>query len=147
MKRWTLIALAVGALASAPAAAAYFSPDALPPTWHVHNGCVVRVPNCQGAAFFPLIFSNYDPANDPAECPDATDKAFLGGGQPSTSNTGIEVNQPLREGICMTRETIIHLKSIPADQPVPDGWQPVGAPAAVNGITYLTYYRLTPSGS
>ena len=147
MNRWTFIAAFAATLAAAPAATAYFAPNALPPTWHVHNGCAVVVPNCQGAAFFPQILPGYDPVDDPAECPDATDKAFLGGGQPSTSNTGIQVNQPLREGVCMTRETIIHLKSIPVDQPVPDGWTgPVGSPAIVDGITYLTYYRPTAAG-
>jgi hypothetical protein len=147
MKRWTLIAVATSVLAFAPAAAAYFAPNALPPTWHVHNGCVVAVPHCQGVAFFPQIIPGYDPVNDPAECPDATDKAFLGGGEPSTSNTGIELNQPLREGVCMTRETIIHLKSIPLDQPAPDGWTgPVGTPTVVNGITYVTFYQLTAGG-
>ena len=29
----------------------------------------------------PDIVPGYDPYNDPAECPDATDKAFLGGGR------------------------------------------------------------------
>jgi hypothetical protein len=147
MRRWILLAAAAGVLASAPAAVAYFAPNALPPTWHVHNGCVVAVPNCQALAVFPQIIPGYDPVNNPAECPDATDKAFLGGGQPSTSNSGIEANQPLREGVCMTSTTIIHLKSIPQDQPVPDGWSgSVGTPTVVNGITYVTYYRLTAGG-
>jgi hypothetical protein len=104
----------------------------------------VVVPNCAGTAFFPSIVPGYDALNDPAECPDATDKAFLGGGQPSTSNTGIQVHQPLREGICMTNEWIVHLKSIPQDQPAPEGWAgPAGSPSVINGITYVTYYQLT----
>ena len=144
MKRSILLAAVACALASASAASAYFAPDQLPPTWHVHNGCVVVVPNCQGVAFFPKIIPGYDPYNDPAECPDATDKAFLGGGQPSPQNTGIETNQPLREGICMTSTSVIHLKSIPDDQPVPDGWLgPVGSKSVINGITYVTYYKVT----
>jgi hypothetical protein len=144
MKRLIMLIAILGALATASASSAYFAPESLPPTWHVHNGCVVVVPNCAGQAFFPSIVPGYDPYNDPAECPDATDKAFLGGGQPSTSNTGIQVNQPLREGICMTSEWIIHLKSIPQDQPAPEGWAgPAGSPSVINGITYVTYYQLT----
>ena len=144
MKRLIVVFAILGALATASAASAYFAPGSLPPTWHVHNGCVVVVPNCAVQAIFPSIVPGYDAYNNPAECPDATFSVSPGGWQRSPSNTGIQVNQPLREGICMTKEWIIHLKSIPQDQPAPEGWSgPVGSPSVINGITYVTYYRLT----
>jgi hypothetical protein len=146
MKRLTLLAVLVGALVVASTASAYFAQDQLPATWHIHNDGTCS--QCAGHAFFPQILGETVATylGDPAECPDATDKAFLGGGEPSPQNTGIEPNQPLREGICMTSTTVIHLKSIPADQPPPAGWTgPVGTPAVVNGITYVTYYSLTPA--
>lgn len=135
---------AVGALtlvASQSVAAA--DDSTLPPTWHIHDcaaaPCVL--PHA-AVAFFPAILgeslSTY--LADPAECPDATDKAFLGGGQPPTTD-GVEVNQPLREGQCQTSTTIIHLKSVASDQPAPAGWSLQGTSGG-----YTTYYMLTSRG-
>ena len=117
--------------------------SALPPTWHIHDcaqaPCVL--PHA-AVGFFPAILgeSLTTYLADPAECPDATDKAFLGGGQPPTTD-GVEQNQPLREGVCQTTTTVIHLRSVAPDQPVPTGW-------TLQGISggYATYFLLTSRG-
>lgn len=144
MKKLSLLASLMGALVCASAAAAYFAPNALPPTWHIHNGGTCS--QCAGVAFFPGILgvSTATYLLDPAECPDATDKAFLGGGEPSIHNPpSLTGDQPLGEGICMTSTTIIHLKRIEADQPVPAGFSgPVGS-TTVEGRTFYTFYMLT----
>jgi len=147
MKKFLLLACVLAALALAPAALAYFTPDTLPPTWHIHDGGTCS--QCAAVAFFPTILTGGDVTAyklDPAECPDATDKAFLGGGEPSIHNApSLTGNQPLGEGICMTSTTIIHLKRISPDQPVPAGFSgPIGS-TVVQGRTFLTYYMLTPS--
>jgi len=146
MKRLTLLAVLVGALVVASTASAYFAQDQLPATWHIHNDGTCS--QCAGHAFFPQILGETVATylGDPAECPDATDKAFLGGGEPSIHNPpSLTGNQPLGEGICMTSTTIIHLKRISPDQPVPAGFSgPIGS-TVVQGRTFLTYYMLTPS--
>lgn len=121
-------------------AANAYGPDPLPPTWHVHDctsGCVL--PHAP-VAFFPSILGETltDYLADPAQCPDATDKALLGGGQPPTSD-GLEPNQPLRAGVCLTSTTVIHLRSISTQQPAPAGWSLQGSAGG-----YTTYYLLTP---
>lgn len=155
MKKVVVLASVATALALAPASFAYFTQDTLPPTWHIHNGGSCS--QCAAAGFFPAIFgetlSAYlaDPAQW-AECPDGTDKALLGGGQPSLQNpSSLEVGQPLGEGFCMTSTTVIHLKRVEPDQPVPAGFSLVpasgthaeGWPTIVDGRTFLTYYMLT----
>lgn len=113
----------------------------LPPTWHVHDCAAAPCtwPHA-GVAFFPQILgeslSTY--LADPAQCPDATDKAFLGGGMPGPTGDGLTGNQPLREGVCMTSDTVIHLKSIAADQPAPDGWTLVSTAAGFSTYSMLT---------
>jgi hypothetical protein len=140
MKKLIVLVFSIAVLAFAPAALAYFSQDALPPTWHIHNGGSCS--QCAGVAFFPTILGETRSAYlaDPAECPDATDKAFLGGGQPSPQPPapGLNGNQPLREGICETSTTIIHLKSISPDQPAPAGWTFLSTAGG-----FATYYLLT----
>ena len=128
------------AATSATGASAGGSASSLPPTWHVHDcaaaPCVL--PHAP-VGFFPAMLgqslSTY--LADPAQCPDATDKGLLGGGQPPTSD-GVEPNQPLREGVCVTSSTVIHLKSVSPDQPAPAGWTARGTSGG-----YATYYRLT----
>jgi hypothetical protein len=143
MKRWMLVAALTCASAATSAALATASPPDLPPTWHVHDcvsGCVL--PHAP-VGFFPAILTGGNVAaylQDPAACPDATDKAFLGGGQPPTSD-GVEQNQPLREGVCMTSTTIVHLKSIAPDSPAPNGWTYLSTAGG-----YATYYMLTAKG-
>jgi hypothetical protein len=139
--RRTITFAALGAVSAVLAASALAGPSAstLPPTWHVHDCTSSCVLPHAGTAFFPTILgeslSTY--LQDPAACPDATDKAFLGGGQPPTTD-GVEQNQPLREGVCMTSTTVIHLKSISPDQPAPDGWSFLSTSGG-----YATYYSLT----
>lgn len=155
MKRMVALASVVGALALAPASFAYFAQDTLPPTWHIHNGGSCS--QCAAPGFLPAIFglSVTDYLGNPdawVECPDATDKALLGGGQPSIQNSGgLDGEQPLAEGICMTSTTIVHLKRVDADQPVPNGFSLVpasgshaaGWPMVVDGRTFYTYFMLT----
>lgn len=143
-RRWAAGSLGVSVcsalLATAGASAANASGSSLPPTWHVHD-CAhapCTLPHAP-VGFFPSVLG--EPLavylTDPAKCPDATDKAFLGGGQPPTAS-GVQPNQPLREGVCMTSTTVIHLKSVSPDQPVATGWTSLGTSGG-----YTTYYRLT----
>lgn len=92
--------------------------------WHVHDGGAGG--HHKPVAFFPLIIADYDAENDPAVCPNATDKALL----PSRSETS-PVHQA---GICMTDEYIIHILTLDG-QPAPSGWSQVGSTN--------TYYKLT----
>lgn len=133
-------ALAIGVLIAATMTTAANAQGTLPPTWHVHD-CVSApcvLPHAP-AGFFPTILAESLTAYlaDPAQCPDATDKAFLGGGQPPTTD-GVEGNQPLRAGVCMTSTTVIHLRSVAPDQPVPSGWTLQGTSGG-----YSTYFQLT----
>jgi hypothetical protein len=128
MKRVIVLASVVSALVFAPASFAYFTQDTLPPTWHIHNGGSCS--QCAALGFLPTVLgeSVADYMLDPAECPDATDKALLGGGQ-----------------------TIIHLKWVEADQPVPgefslvpaNGSHTAGWPTTVDGTIFYTYFMLT----
>lgn len=94
--------------------------------WHVHDGRTDLGAHHKPVAFFPAIIPGYDPANDPAVCPNATDKVLL----PSRSETS-PVHQA---GICMTNEYIIHILTL-SGQPAPSGWSQVGSSN--------TYYKLT----
>lgn len=139
--RRAIALVACSAVSAVLAAAAVAGPSgSLPPTWHVHDctatSCVL--PHA-AVGFFPTVLGESVATylQDPAACPDATDKAFLGGGQPPTTD-GTEQNQPLREGVCMTSMTIIHLKSIAPDQPAPAGWTFLSVAGGV-----ATYYSLT----
>ena len=145
MKR-SIVAFAIlGALATASAASAYFAPGSWPPTLARSQRLCCGRAELRSAGDLPEHRPGIRRLQQSRRVPGCDRQAFLGGGQPSPSNTGIQVNQPLREGICMTKEWIIHLKSIPQDQPAPEGWSgPVGSPSVINGITYVTYYRLTP---
>jgi hypothetical protein len=148
--RKTLIPLtAAGALALAFAAAAwagYFN-GPVPANHHIHD-CTLQPPSaCQyphlAVGFFPTILgeSRDDYINDPAECNDATDKALL------PPNYGITPtsNQPLRAGVCYTSTSLIHMRSIDAGDPAPEGWSGPIAPVKLgNGVTYVTYWLLTP---
>jgi hypothetical protein len=104
--------------------------------WHVHdggngvdaNGLVHR-----GLAFFPAILTGGDVAaylEDPAYCPDATDKLTL--------PAGTNGEYPL-VGVCMTNAVVIHLRAIPAGDPVPPGYESTGR--STGGA--VVYYLLT----
>jgi hypothetical protein len=93
--------------------------------------------------FFPTILGESREAyrQDPAECNDATDKSLL----PPNDGTTPTENQPLRAGVCYTSTTLIHMRSIDADDPAPAGWSGPIAPVHLgNGVTYVTYWLLTP---
>ncbi|MDQ3992475.1 MAG: hypothetical protein M3229_02330 [Actinomycetota bacterium] len=128
------IALALGpaAVAAAPAAAERGSYN----NWHVHdgrsgvdaNGLVHR-----GLAFFPDILTGGDVGaylQDPAYCPDATDKLTL----PAGSNGQF----PL-VGNCFTDAFVIHLRAIPAGHTIPPGYVSTGS--TTGGA--VVYYALT----
>ena len=101
--------------------------------WHVHDGGSGTDPNGlvhRGVVFFPSIFgASY--LEDPAYCPDATDKLSL----PNGSNGEF----PLA-GVCQTSAYVIQLRAIPDGDPVPPGWSGTGWFADGAEI----YYMLTP---
>ncbi len=146
MKRVFLVAaLAVATGAFVTVAFADSDASSLPPTWHVHDclpGAACTWPHA-GTAFFPSILgyrtaAEYVASGDPARCPDATDKALLGGGQPGSPGTGgVEPNQPLRAGVCMTSTKIIHLRTVPVGTSGPSGWSSIASGG------FVTYYLVT----
>ena len=147
MKKLVVLACGIGTLSFAAASSAYFSPGSLPPTWHIHD-CTVKPCTLPHAAvgFFPKMLTGGDVAaylEDPAECPDGTDKALLGGGQPPQDG-GLGPNQPLGTGICQTSTLVIHLKRITPDRQAPAGFTWL-QDDVVGGVVYSTYYELTPN--
>jgi hypothetical protein len=122
------VTLGLAAIAAAPATAdrgSYLN-------WHVHDGGTgVDASGLahRPAAFFPGILPG-DYAQDPAYCPDATDKLTL----PAGTNGEF----PL-VGDCFTNAFVIHLRAIPAGDPVPPGYQSTGV--TTGGAT--VYYLLT----
>jgi hypothetical protein len=126
--------LGLAAIPATPAAALRGSYN----NWHVHdggdgvdaNGLVHR-----GFAFFPDILTAGDKAtylDDPAYCPDATDKLTL----PAGSNG----EYPL-VGVCMTNAVVIHLRAIPAGDSVPSGYQSTGSTTGGAVVYYLLTAR------
>lgn len=131
-----LVGLATGLCLAAVAAGPVAADRGAFNNWHVHdggngvdaNGLVHR-----GLVFFPAIVAGGNVATylqDPAYCPDATDKLLL----PNGANGEFPI-----AGICMTRAYVIHLRAIPSDHPVPPGWQDTGWTTAGAEV----YYRLT----
>jgi hypothetical protein len=124
-------ALGVAAIAATPAGAdrgAYNN-------WHVHDGGSGTDANGlvhRGLAFFPAILTGDVGTylQDPAYCPDATDKLTL----PAGTNGEF----PL-VGDCFTNAFVIHLRAIPTGDAVPPGYQSTGA--TTGGA--LVYYALT----
>jgi hypothetical protein len=99
--------------------------------WHVHSG----QPGQAGVAFFPAIFgvSTATYMATPslwAHCPNATDKALVGG----------DGGARYVSGVCTNELYLIHLKGVPTGNPAPPGW-PV---AAVTATGFTIYYSLTP---
>jgi hypothetical protein len=136
MKRHALAgivaALGLAAVGAVPALAERGSYN----NWHVHdggsgidaNGLVHR-----GLAFFPAILTGGDVdayLQDPAYCPDATDKLTL----PAGTNGEF----PL-VGQCEMNAFVIHLRAIPAGDVVPPGYQSTGW---ITGGA-VVYYKLT----
>jgi hypothetical protein len=145
MKRLFALAVSASLLAfTAVAWAGYFN-GPLPPNHHIHDcpdNHACGYPHLP-VGFFPAILgvSRADYLKDPAECNDATDKSLL----PPNDTTGTpQQNQPLRAGVCYTSTTLIHMRSIDANDPAPQGWSGPIAPVSLgNGVTYVTYWLLT----
>jgi hypothetical protein len=140
MKKLFASAALATLLVFAAVASAQFTSDTLPANHHIHDcSATPCVYPHLGVAFFPLILgkplTTY--LQDPAVCNDATDKALLPG------DAKPEKNQPLRAGVCFTSTTVIHLRSIDANNPAPEGWSGPIAPTPLNGVTYVTYWLLT----
>jgi hypothetical protein len=89
----------------------------------------------RGLAFFPTILTGGDVAaylQDPAYCPDATDKLTL--------PAGANGEYPL-VGVCVTNAVVIHLRAIPAGDPVPPGYQSTGWTTGGASVYYLLTAR------
>ena len=141
MKRTLLkISLAGGVLAAAtafgpPAALADSSASDLPPAWHVHDGQPALGSQHKAIGFFPIILG-VDVATylqDPAECPNATDKAFL----PSWGSTATPL---LRAGVCQTSTVVIQLRTVPDGVAGPEGWSSL---TTASEPGWRTFYRIT----
>jgi hypothetical protein len=157
MKRLFVVACAAAVLAFAAVAFGgyagnYFDPSSPPANHHVHDCTLVPSSLCRyphlAVGFFPTILgeSRTDYLQDPVECNDASDKSLLPPND--VTDTGADPptqGQPWRAGVCYTQTTLIHLRSIDADDPAPDGWSGPIAPTTLgNGVTYVTYWLLTP---
>ena len=136
-RRLVLTLTVVAAMAMFAGAA--FASDAsdLPPTWHVHDGQGATLgPQHKGIGFFPAILglSVADYLLDPAECPNATDKAFL----PSFGSSEAPL---LRAGQCQTSTAIISVRTVPVGTSGPDGWASI---TVASEPGWVTYYSVTP---
>ncbi|HET7744235.1 MAG TPA: hypothetical protein VFK76_05785 [Gaiellaceae bacterium] len=126
--------LGLAAVAAVPAAAERGSYN----NWHVHDGGSGTDANGlvhRGLAFFPAILTGGDVGaylQDPAYCPDATDKLTL----PAGTNGEF----PL-VGQCQTNAVVIHLRAIPAGDAVPSGYQSTGWTVGTGGA--VVYYSKT----
>jgi hypothetical protein len=135
-------AIAAVLVFAAVASAGYFN-GPVPANHHIHD-CTAApcVYPHLAVGFFPTILreSRADYLNNPAECNDATDKSLL-----PPLDEKPELNQPLRAGVCYTSTTLIHLRSIDINDRAPAGWSgPITPVTLGNGITYVTYWLLTP---
>ena len=145
MKKVLAIVCGAALLGFAAVASAELSSTALPPLNHHIHDCTLPPASCVyphlAVGFFPTILGESRAAylQNPAECNDATDKSLLPG------DPKPEGNSPLRAGVCYTTTTIIHLRSIDAGDPAPNGWSGSIAPVTLNGVTYVTYWLLTQS--
>jgi hypothetical protein len=125
-------ALALAAVGAVPALAERGSFN----NWHVHDGGSGTDANGlvhRGLAFFPAILTGGDVGaylEDPAYCPDATDKLTL----PAGTNGEF----PL-VGQCQTNALVIHLRAIHAGDAVPPGYESTGW--TTGGA--VVYYALT----
>ena len=136
--RLVLAMAVVGVMTTFTSAAAASSGAAdLPPTWHVHDGQGATLgPQHKGIGFFPAILglSVSDYLLDPAECPNATDKAFL----PSLGSSEAPL---LRAGMCMTSSVEISLRTVPVGTSGPEGWASI---TVASEPAWVTYYSVTP---
>ena len=130
------LSIALGAVAFVMLSVATVAATDVPPNWHIHDGQPALGPEHKGTGFFPTILgvslSTY--LQDPAECPNATDKAFL----PSAGDSSSPL---LRAGICMTSTSVIHLRTVPVGTSGPDGWSSI---TVASEPGWVTYYEVTP---
>jgi hypothetical protein len=134
MIRQAGIVLAALLAASAFAGTALASSDAsvLPPSWHIHDGQIALGPQHKGVGFFPAVLGGIPVATyleDPARCPNATDKAFL----PSWDTTETPL---LRAGICTTDAVTINLRTVPVGTEGPQGWSSITVATEPGWVTY-----------
>lgn len=135
--RGAAVSLVLVALAAfGPAAAlADSSASELPPSWHIHdNQGATLGSQHKPAGFFPTILgiSLETYLEDPARCPNATDKVFL----PSVGQSSSEI---LRAGVCMTSTAVISLRTVPETVSGPEGWAFL---LNTDGGNYTTYYSI-----
>jgi hypothetical protein len=130
------VGVAAAVLAATATAAPAIADRASFNNWHVHdggsgvdaNGLVHRP-----VGFFPGILSGGDLGiylQDPAYCPDATDKLTL----PAGANGQFPI-----VGECKTNAFVIHLRAIPVGGSAPSGYQSTGW--TIRGAAI--YYALT----
>ena len=129
------LGLAAGIVGAGSAIALASGTDPLPPNWHIHDGQVSLGGQHKGIGFFPRILgtTTADYLQDPARCPNATDKAFL----PSAGNAQSDL---LRAGVCFTDTQTIHLRTVPVGTSGPDGWSSL---TAASEPGWVTYYHVT----
>jgi hypothetical protein len=127
----------LGLLAAfAGAATAAAGASELPPNWHVHDGQGATLGSQhKGIGFFPAILGLTTSVylQDPAQCPNATDKAFL----PSADTSE---GPFLRAGQCQTSTQTIHLRTVPVGTAGPDGWSSI---TVASEPGWVTYYLVT----
>ncbi len=136
MRKWFVgvVVVALAAMSGQGVALADSSAAELPPNWHIHDGG--SGPQHKAISFFPRILGISEAAylEDPARCPNATDKALL----PSDPESNSDV---LRAGHCVTSTTVIHLRTVPTGTAGPAGWQSLTTPSEPD---HVTYYMVTP---
>ena len=136
MRRWIMAIGLAAVVVSAGSAAVLAAGSSLPPNWHVHDGQTSLGSEHKGIGFFPRILGltvdQY--RQDPARCPNATDKTFL----PSADNSEAD---HLRAGVCFTDTVVIHLRTVPVGTSGPDGW---GSLTAASEPGWVTYYLVSP---
>lgn len=127
--------LAVLSMLSGAAVAASGASE-LPPTWHVHDGLGATLgPQHKGIGFFPTILglTTAQYLEDPARCPNATDKAFL----PSADTSE---GPFLRAGQCQTSTQTIHVRTVPVGTSGPEGWSSL---TVASEPGWVTFYSVT----
>jgi hypothetical protein len=133
INRWLIgAAAAVGAICMfAGVAVAGSGASDLPATWHVHDGQASLGSQHKGIGFFPAILglTATEYRQDPARCPNATDKAFL----PSVDTSESPL---LRAGECQTSTENIHLRTVPDGTAGPEGWSSITTAAEPGWVTY-----------
>ena len=99
--------------------------------WHIHDGATAD--GHAPIGFFPSLLDMGEAQYllDPAVCPDATDKVLLG---PS----GVNANQVVRSGVCMTSSYIIQLRTQDASRPAPARWKLGSSSGSLNTYVQLT---------